>query len=122
MSKYIDGFLIPVPKDNMSKYQEAALLASKVWKEYGALDYVEAVGDDFPVCGEGAKPGPELVGASADETLVFAYIVYESREHRDAVNAKVMEDPRMQEICPSINGIFDTKRMIFGGFRAIVEA
>ena len=122
MSKYIDGFVIPVPKANMAEYRKVATLASKVWKEHGALEYIEAEGDDFPACGDGAKPAPELIGASGEESIIFSYIVYESREHRDAVNIKVMEDPRMKEICPAVNGVFDFKRMIYGGFRVIVDA
>lgn len=122
MSKYIDGFLIPVPKANLNEYKRVAALAAEVWKEHGALEYIEAAGDDFPVCGDGGKPAPELIGASGEETIIFSYIVYESREHRDAVNAKIMADPRMQEICPAVNGVFDFKRMIYGGFQVIVSA
>jgi len=126
MSKYIDGFVIPVPKANMAEYKRVATLASKVWKEHGALEYIEAVGDDFPVCDDGGKSAPELIGASDQEMIIFSYIVYESREHRDAVNAKVMEDPRMKEICPGVNPevalLFDFKRMIFGGYQVIVES
>ena len=122
MSKYIDGFVIPVPKANMAEYKRVATLASQVWQEHGALEYIEAVGDDFPACGDEGTPAPELIGASEEESLVFSYIVYESREHRDAVNAKVMEDPRIKEICPAVNGVFDVKRMIFGGYQVIVDA
>lgn len=122
MSKYIDGFVIPVPKANLDEYKRVATLASKVWQDHGALEYIEAVGDDFPVCGEGGKPAPELIGTSDQETVIFSYIVFASREHRDAVNAKVMEDPRMKDICPAVNGVFDFKRMIFGGYQVIVEA
>ncbi len=122
MSKYIDGFVIPVPKANMAEYKRVASLASKVWQEHGALEYIEAVGDDFPVCGDGGTPAPELIGTSDEETIIFSYIVYKSREHRDAVNAKVIADPRMEEICPAVNGVFDFKRMIYGGFQVIVEA
>ena len=121
MSKYIDGFVIPVPKANMAEYKRVATLASEVWREHGALEYIEAVGDDFPVCGDEGTPAPDLVGASGEESLVFSYIVYESREHRDAVNAKVMEDSRMKQICPAVNGVFDVKRMLFGGFRVFVD-
>jgi uncharacterized protein YbaA (DUF1428 family) len=122
MSKYIDGFIIPIHSDKIEEYQRLATLASEVWKEHGALEYIEAVGDDFPVCGEDTKPATELLGTQRGETLIFAYIVYESREHRDAVNAKVMADPRMEKMCPAIGGVFDIKRMITGGFRTIVEA
>lgn len=122
MKKYIDGFVIPVPKANIPEYKRVAALAAEVWKEHGALEYIEAAGDDFPTCGDGGKPAPELIDASGEETIIFSYIVYESREHRDAVNAKVMEDSRMQEICPAVNGVFDFKRMIYGGFQVIVDA
>ena len=121
MSKYIDGFVIPLPKQNLAEYQRIATLAAQVWKDHGALEYIEAVGDDFPVCPQGGKSAPELIGAGEEETLIFSYIVYESRKHRDAVNAKIMEDPRMDEICPAVNGVFDFKRMITGGFRVIVD-
>lgn len=126
MSKYIDGFLIPIPKANLDKYLEIASLAGKIWKEHGALEYIEAAGDDYPTGDGTMKPAPELIGASDNETLVFAYIVYESREHRDAVNAKVMADPRMKEICPGQNPDaqppFDVKRLIHGGFKVVVDA
>lgn len=125
MSKYIDGFLIPIPKTNLAEYQKIASLAGQIWKEHGALEYIEAAADDFPTCGGDFKPAPELIGAKNDETLVFSYIVYDSREHRDAVNAKVEADPRMKEICPAQNPDkelpFDPHRMIFGGFRVIVS-
>ena len=122
MSKYIDGFVIPVPRANRAEYNRVATVASQVWQERGAPEYIEAVGDDFPACGDEGKPATELIGVSKEEFLIFSYIVYEFREHRDAVNAKVMEDPRMKEICPAVNGVFDVKRMIFGGFRVIVQA
>ncbi len=126
MSKYIDGFLIPVPKTNLAQYREIASQAGQIWKDHGALEYIEAAGDDFPTCDGITKPAPELIGAADDETLIFSYIVYESREHRDAVNAKVMADPRMQAICPGHNPDvqppFDIKRLIHGGFRVIVNA
>jgi uncharacterized protein YbaA (DUF1428 family) len=120
MSTYIDGFVIPVPTRNLDAYREMATKASLVWKEHGALQYIEAVGDDLEV--KDVTPFPRLAGASADETVVFAYIVYESREHRDTVNAKVMADPRLTAMCGSDQAPFDFKRMAYGGFRAIVEA
>lgn len=119
MSKYIDGFVLPLPKDKIDKYTETATKASAVWKEHGALEYIEAVGDDFTA--ENMTPFPKLAGASGEETVVMAYIVYESREHRDAVNAKVMADPRIKEMCNPGNPIFDYTRMAYGGFRTIVE-
>jgi uncharacterized protein YbaA (DUF1428 family) len=126
MSKYIDGFVIPIQPDKLEEYQRIASLASKVWKDHGALEYIEAAGDDLKPCMPDAKAPTELLGAQPGETLVFAYIVYKSREHRDAVNAKVMADPRMKEICPGMNPEanppFDVKRMITGGFKVIINA
>lgn len=122
MSRYIDGFLIPVQPDNLEEYRRIATLSAQVWKDHGALEYIEAVGDDFSPCTPESKTATELVGAEPGETLVFAYIVYESREHRDTVNAKVLADPRMSEMCQNVESVFDFKRMIFGGFKTIVEA
>ncbi len=120
MSKYIDGFVIPIPKNKLDTYREMATKASAIWKEHGALEYIEAVGDDLDV--QDQTPFPTMANATAEETVILAYIVYESREHRDAVNAKVMADPRVHETCDPANPPFDFKRMAYGGFRAIVEA
>ncbi|WP_088345686.1 MULTISPECIES: DUF1428 family protein [Rhodomicrobium] len=114
---YVDGFIIAVPKEKIEAYKELARLAGQVWKEYGALAYVECTGDDLPY-GE-LTSFPRAVLAKEDETVVFAWIVYESREQRDAINKKVMADPRLQTDpagCP-----FDTKRMVFGGFETFVQ-
>ncbi len=120
MSKYIDGFVIPVPKDKIEAYREVAAKASVIWKEHGALEYIEAVGDDLDT--KDQVPFPTLANATPNETVIFAYIVYESREHRDAVNTKVMADPRIHEMHDPAHPLFDYKRMAYGGFRAIVEA
>jgi uncharacterized protein YbaA (DUF1428 family) len=114
---YVDGFVIPVPKAKLEEYKKFARLASSVWREYGALDYREWVADDV-------KPGkltsfPQSVQLAADETVIFAYIVYKSRAQRDEVNDKVMKDPRMKND-PS-TWPFDGKRMIFGGFAPLLE-
>ena len=119
MSKYIDGFVLPLPKDKLEKYTEIATKAAAIWKEHGALEYIEAVGDDFNA--ENMVSFPKLAGAKDGETVVVAYIVYESREHRDTVNAKVMADPRIKEMCDPENPVFDYTRMAYGGFRSIVE-
>jgi uncharacterized protein YbaA (DUF1428 family) len=119
MSKYIDGFVLPLPKDKLEQYKVLATKAAAIWKEYGALEYIEAAGDDLAV--QEMTSFPTIAGASQEETVVMAYIVYESREHRDAVNAKVMADPRLQEMCNKDNPLFDFKRMAFGGFKVIVE-
>lgn len=120
MSKYVDGFVLAVPKDRIDDYRRLAEIASKVWKEHGALEYRECVGDDLDV--QEMVPFPKLAGAKPDETVVFAWITYESREHRDEVNAKVMKDPRLCESMDKDNMPFDCKRMAYGGFKTLVEA
>lgn len=120
MKKYIDGFVLPLPKDHLQKYTEVATKAAAIWKEHGALEYVEAVGDDMDA--KEMTPFPKMAGAGPDEIVVMAYIVYESREHRDAVNAKVFADPRLQEMCDKDNPLFDYTRMAYGGFRGIVTS
>lgn len=113
---YVDGFLVPVPKKNLDAYKALARMASEVWKEHGALAYVETIGDDVPY-GE-VTSFPRAVQAKDDELVVFAWIVYESREARDAINAKVMADPRMKGDAAMP---FDGKRMIYGGFQPFIE-
>jgi len=118
MSHYVDGFVLPVPIRNLDAYRQVAEQAGKVWMEHGALQYWECAGDDV-------KPGtvtsfPQSVQLKDDETVVFAWIVYESREHRDRVNAKVMEDPRIKDMDPA-RMPFDAKRMIWGGFESLIE-
>ena len=116
--RYVDGFVVAVPKARVEEYREFSRKAGEVWMEYGALHYVECVGDDVPY-GE-LTSFPRAVQAKEDETVVFAWIAYESREHRDAVNAKVMADPRMEGIDMS-TAPFDGKRMIHGGFTTLIE-
>ncbi len=120
MGKYIDGFVLPVAKDNVEKYREIAEKAGAIWKEHGALEYIEAVGDDLEI--EDMLSFKKIAGAGEDETVIFAWIVYESREDRDRINAAVMADPRLKEDMESNKGIFDYKRMAYGGFKALVEA
>ena len=119
MSVYVDGFVIVVPKKNIAAYAKMSKKAGKVWKEYGAIEYVECVGDDLKVEGISAI-FPKLTKAKPTETVVFSYITYKSRAHRDQVNKKVMKDPRitssMGEKMP-----FDPKRMSYGGFKSIVH-
>jgi uncharacterized protein YbaA (DUF1428 family) len=114
---YVDGFVTPVPKNRIDEYKKMAQEAGEVWREYGALSVTECVADDVPY-GE-LTSFPRAVQAEEDETVVFAWIVYESREARDEVNKKVMADPRMQGDMSEMP--FDAKRMFFGGFRALVE-
>jgi uncharacterized protein YbaA (DUF1428 family) len=118
MGKYVDGFLLPVPKANIEAYRRIAEEAGKVWREYGALDYVECVADDVK-SGE-VTSFPQSVKLEPDETVVFAWIVYESREHRDRVNEQVMKDPRMTCMDPK-SMPFDGKRMMWGGFKVLVQ-
>ncbi len=115
---YVDGFVIPVPKKNMAAYRKMARLASKVWREYGALEYRECIADDV-------KPGkwtsfPQSVKLKAGEVVVFSWIVYKSRAHRDRVNAKVMQDPRILPMMDPKSMPFDGKRMIWGGFKVMI--
>jgi uncharacterized protein YbaA (DUF1428 family) len=116
---YVDGYVLPVPKKNIEKYREIARKAGEVWREYGALEYRECAAEDV-------KPGevtsfPQSVLLEPDETVVFAWIVFKSRAHRDEVNAKVMDDPRLKVMMPEGESIFDAKRMIFGGFETLVD-
>lgn len=120
MPRYIDGFVIPMPEDKLAQYQEIAEKAGALWKEHGALEYIECVGEDLDV--KDMVTFPQLAQVKPGETVVFSYIVYRSREHRDEVNAKVMADPRMKEFCKEGEEPFDCKRMAYGGFRSIVEA
>ena len=114
---YVDGFLLAVPKAKLEAYKELASKAGEVWKDHGALAFVECVADDVPY-GE-LTSFPRAVQAKDDEIVVFSWIVYESREKRDAINARVMADPRLKG--DMANMPFDGKRMIFGGFAPIVE-
>ena len=117
--QYVDGFVVPVPKKKMAAYRRMAQKAGKVWRDHGALEYIECVGDDV-------KPGkhtsfPQSVRLKPGETVVFAYIVYKSRAHRDRVNAKVMKDPRLKSMMDPKALPFDGKRMFWGGFKVMVE-
>jgi uncharacterized protein YbaA (DUF1428 family) len=120
MTRYVDGFLIPVPKGNMDAYKKIAEQASVIWKDHGALEYCAAVADDLEH--EEVTSFRTSAGAKPDETVVFAWIVYASREHRDTVNAAVMADPRMAEMMSPDMQVFDCKRMAYGGFRMLVDS
>ena len=117
---YVDGFVLPVPEKNLQTYRKLAQLAGKVWREHGALDYRECVADDVKV-GKWTS-FPQSVKLKRGEIVVFAYIVYKSREHRDRVLAKVMKDERLAKMMDPKAMPFDGKRMIFGGFKTLVEA
>ena len=119
MARYVDGFLLPVPRRKIPAYRAMARKASRIWKEYGALEYRECVGDDMNSFG---APFPKAARARAGEVVVFSWIVYRSRAHRDRVNAKIMKDPRLAALCDGKDMPFDVKRMCYGGFRVLVEA
>jgi uncharacterized protein YbaA (DUF1428 family) len=114
---YVDGFVVAVPKNKLADYKKLAEESASIWKQYGAKEYVECVADDVPY-GE-LTSFPRAVQAKPDETVVFAWIVYDSRESRDAINKKVMDDPRMKKSMEDMP--FDGKRMIWGGFQSVVE-
>ena len=117
---YFDGFVVPVPKKKLDAYRRMAKTASKVWRDHGALEYVECIADDV-------KPGkvtsfPQSVKLKPGETVVFAYVVYKSRAQRDRVMAKVMKDPRLADMMDPKKMPFDGKRMFWGGFKGLIEA
>jgi uncharacterized protein YbaA (DUF1428 family) len=116
---YVDGFVVPVPKKKLGAYRKLATRAGKVWKEYGALEYIECVADDV-------KPGkltsfPQSVKLRRDEVVVFSWIIYKNRAARDRINARVMKDPRLADMMNPKDIPFDGKRMFFGGFKSMVE-
>jgi uncharacterized protein YbaA (DUF1428 family) len=117
---YVDGFVVPVPVKKLGEYRRVARLAGKVWREHGALDYREFIADDVKV-GKWTS-FPRSVKLKRGETVVFSWIVYKSRQHRDLVNAKVMKDARLAKMMDPKAMPFDTKRMIFGGFKLLLEA
>ena len=114
---YVDGFLIPVPKKNVDAYRRMSKAAGKIWKDHGALEYRECVGDDLAV--KMALPFPRGLRTKAGETVIFSWIVYRSRAHRDAVNKRVMKDPRLTKMPKEMP--FEMKRMMYGGFKVIVD-
>jgi uncharacterized protein YbaA (DUF1428 family) len=114
---YVDGFVLPVPKKNLQAYRRMAELAGKVWKEHGALEYRECFGDDLDV--PYGMPFTKMVKPKRGEMVVFSWIVYKSRAHRDRVNKKVMSDSRLSNMGKKMP--FDVKRMAFGGFKVLVD-
>jgi uncharacterized protein YbaA (DUF1428 family) len=119
MARYVDGFVLPVPKKNLAAYRSMSRRCGKVWREHGALEYIETVADDV-------KPGkwtsfPQSVKLKAGELVVFSYIVYKSRAQRDRVNKKVMADPRLKKMMNPEKMPFDGKRMFWGGFKVFIS-
>jgi uncharacterized protein YbaA (DUF1428 family) len=120
MPQYVDGFVIPISKKNLGKYLVIAKACATIWIEHGALEYRECVGEDLSPKG---MPGFKLAKpVKAGETILFSWIVYRSRAHRDKVNAKVMKDPRLAAMCKGAAMPFDVKRMAYGGFTTLVKA
>jgi uncharacterized protein YbaA (DUF1428 family) len=117
MAQFVDGFVIPIRKQNLAAYRRLALAASKVWRDHGALEYRECAGEDIKAAGG----FPRQLKLKRGETVIFAWIVYKSRAHRDRVNAKVLKDPRITGVDPTTMP-FDMRRMLMGGFTTIVEA
>jgi len=119
---YVDGFVLPVPKKELDAYRRLARMAGKVWRDHGALDFKECVADDVKV-GK-LTSFPRSMKLKPNETVVFSWIVFKSRAHRDRVNAKVMQDPRFKKMMDGITAKdmpFDMKRMIYGGFKVLVD-
>lgn len=115
---YVDGFVLPVPRKNLAAYKRMAGVAAKVWKKYGALDYKECVGDDLKV--HFGMPFTKLAKLKPGETVVFSFIVYRNKAHRDRVNKQIMQDPEIEKAMAK--GMpFDPKRMAMGGFKILVE-
>jgi uncharacterized protein YbaA (DUF1428 family) len=117
--RYVDGFVMVLPKKNIDAYRRMAQLGAKVWREHGALEYRECIGEDLNI--KMGLPFPKLTKLKAGETVVFSWIVYKSRTHRDRVNAKVMKDPRLVEDMKNVEMPFDMKKMAYGGFEILVD-
>lgn len=118
MAHYIDGFVFPVSRDRLDEYKRLAEAIAEIWKEHGALDYREYVGDDLTL--EGTRSFTDLVAAAESEVIVFGWVVFESREVRDAANKEVATDPRVAELVDSSDSGFDARRMAYGGFMSLV--
>lgn len=117
--RYIDGFVLPVPKKNVRAYRRMAQTGGKIWREHGALEFRECIADDLNA--EWGMPFPRMMKLKRGETVFFSWIVFKSRAHRDSVNAKVMKDPRLGNMDPKTMP-FDMKRMAYGGFKVLVDA
>ena len=120
MANYIDGFVLPVPSNRLDDYRRLVEAVADVWEEHGALDYQEFVGDDLSL--EGTRSFTDLVAASGEESIVFGWVVFESRAARDKANEKVAADPRMADLMNAFDTGFDARRMAYGGFKALVPA
>jgi uncharacterized protein YbaA (DUF1428 family) len=118
--RYVDGFVLPVPEKNLEAYRAMSQKAGKIWREHGALEFIESAGDDLDV--KFGVSFTALMKPKRGETVLFSFIVFKSRAHRDKVNAKVMKDPRMDKMLKKGAAMpFDMKRMAYGGFKGIVD-
>jgi uncharacterized protein YbaA (DUF1428 family) len=118
-ARYVDGFVLAVPKRNIDAYRRMAMMGGKIWREHGALEFRECVCDDMAV--KMGMPFPRMMKIKPNETVVFSWITFKSRAHRNSVNAKVMRDPRLGDMDPK-SMPFDMKRMAYGGFKILVDA
>ena len=119
MTNYIDGFVLPVSRAHLDDYKRLVEAVAEIWKEHGAIDYKEYVGDDMMLAG--TRSFTDLTGATEGEAIVFGWVIFESREARDSPNAKVAAEPRMLELVNSSNSGFDAARMAYGGFQTFVQ-
>jgi uncharacterized protein YbaA (DUF1428 family) len=119
MANYIDGFVFPISRNHLNEYKRLADSIAEIWKEHGALDYVEYVGDDMSL--EGTRSFTDVVAVTDNEVVVFGWVVFDSRETRDLANEKVSSDPRMDDLINSSNAGFDAERMVYGGFQSLVQ-
>ncbi len=123
MTNYIDGFVLPIPKSHLNEYKKVAEAVAEIWRKHGALAYHEYVGEDLKL--EGTRTFPEMIGAKTDESIVFGWVEFESREARNVANKLVAADPRMTDIMSSITNasklVFDATRMAYGGFEPLVK-
>ncbi len=122
MANYIDGFVLPIPRASVEQYKRVAQEVAAIWKEHGALDYYEYVGDDM--IREGTRSFTDFADATAEETIVFGFVVFDSRETRDGANRKVETDPRMTDLVNPLldDGVFDAERMAYGGFKMLARS
>ena len=119
MSHYIDGFAFPIANDRLDDYRPLAEAVAEIWKEHGALAYYEYTGDDMTL--DGTRSFVDVLSASENETIVFGWVVFESREARDLANQKVSTDPRMEQLVTSVDSGFDPERMVYGGFKPLIQ-
>jgi len=118
--RYVDGYVLPVPKKNVQAYRRMAQKAGRIWREHGALEFRECVGDDLNV--QMGIPFPRMIRLKRGETVFFSWVVFKSRAQRDRVNTKVMNDPRLAKMMDPKAMPFDFKRMVYGGFKVLVDA